>query len=289
MNFLGNLGIDVKLLIAQMVNFGLLLWLLSKFLYKPIVKKIEEDETELREAQIQKAELEREKKIFLEQKEKEEAEIKKRAREIIAEAELIAEKIRDEARQKAERRAMAIIEQSRNNLETLKPDIEDRIFKKMKTEMANSFKKIFNNALSLSAQKKFQNVFWSDLKEQIEKLTIKKLKEPELAEIVKKLKRAAKKKDKGGRDLEEKLEKIFSQKIGPVVIEYAHPPTKKQEKEMEEIIAKKMGIKIKISKKQNKDLINGFRFEIAGTVIESNLSNIIKNAANMRNDLNKTG
>ena len=36
------LGIDLKLLIAQVVNFGILLFVLSKFLYKPVVTMLEE-------------------------------------------------------------------------------------------------------------------------------------------------------------------------------------------------------------------------------------------------------
>ena len=54
MEILGKLGIDIKLLIAQIINFGLLLWLLKKFLYAPIVRRIEKDERELNEAKIQR-------------------------------------------------------------------------------------------------------------------------------------------------------------------------------------------------------------------------------------------
>ena len=61
MEILGKLGIDIKLLIAQIINFGLLLWLLKKFLYVPIVRRIEKDERELNEAKIQTEVLEKEK------------------------------------------------------------------------------------------------------------------------------------------------------------------------------------------------------------------------------------
>jgi F-type H+-transporting ATPase subunit b len=94
MEFLGNLGIDVKLLVAQIINFGLLLWLLTKFLYRPIIKRIEKDETELKQAQIQNKELGQQKNAFAEQKKKEIAEAKKQAREIIKEAENIAKEIK---------------------------------------------------------------------------------------------------------------------------------------------------------------------------------------------------
>ncbi len=288
MDFLGKLGIDPQLLIAQMINFGLLLWLLSRFIYKPVIKMIEEDEVELEEARKKTGELEIEEKSFTEKKEKEMAQLKKRAREIIIEAEHIAQKIEKGARQKADEEALAIIKQAKSKLESLKPDIEEKVSKEIREKIVGSFKETFSDVFSSSLQKEFQNVFWNDLLEQIEKLTIKKLREPRLAEIVKKLKKAEKEEKGGESDLRRKLENMFAAQIGSVVIEYAHPLTEEQEKELEEIIIKKIGAAIKISKKPNKNLINGFRFEIAGTIIESNLLNIIKDAADLGLHQNKT-
>lgn len=37
-----KLGIQLPLLLAQIANFGILVFLLSKFLYKPVIKKLEE-------------------------------------------------------------------------------------------------------------------------------------------------------------------------------------------------------------------------------------------------------
>lgn len=42
MDALTSLGIDLKLLIAQVVNFGILLFILTKFLYKPLLKLLDE-------------------------------------------------------------------------------------------------------------------------------------------------------------------------------------------------------------------------------------------------------
>jgi len=41
------LGIDLKLLIAQIINFGILFFLLSKFLYKPITKMLDDRQTKI--------------------------------------------------------------------------------------------------------------------------------------------------------------------------------------------------------------------------------------------------
>ncbi len=120
MEFLGNLGIDIKLLIAQIINFGLLLWLLSKFLYKPIIKRIEKDENELKQAQIQNGKLERQRNTFAEQKKKEIAEAKKRAREIIKEAKNMAKEIKKQVQQETEQEKRAVIKQIKSRLSEIK-------------------------------------------------------------------------------------------------------------------------------------------------------------------------
>lgn len=282
MEFLGNLGIDVKLLIAQMVNFGLLLWLLAKFLYKPIVRRIEEDEKELKQAQMQKKELERQKDIFTKQKKKEITEAKKRAKSIIKEAENIAEKIKKEIRDKANKEALAIIKQSRERLESLKLEIKEETLKDIRVKIGNSFRLSFTAALSLSSQQEFQNIFWTDFVKRVKELKLERLEESNLVEILEKSNLTAEKEDKKKNVLKKNLEEILAQKIGPMVLEYAYPLTAAQEEELEEIISKKSGIKLNITKKQNKNLINGFRFEIAGMIIENNLLSIINDATNFK-------
>lgn len=45
-----SLGLDVKILFAQVVNFGLLFLILSKLLYKPIIKLIDDRDKQIKEA-----------------------------------------------------------------------------------------------------------------------------------------------------------------------------------------------------------------------------------------------
>jgi len=120
MEFLGNLGIDIKLLIAQIVNFGVLLWLLSKFLYKPIVRRIEKDKIELSLAIEEKEKIEAEKEALAQYKKKETTKSKKRAREIIIEAEAIAESIEKKAHEESAREKQAVIKQIRSRLSEIK-------------------------------------------------------------------------------------------------------------------------------------------------------------------------
>ena len=121
MEILGKIGIDIKLLIAQIINFGLLLWLLKKFLYAPIIRRIEKDERELNEAKIQKEKLEKEKAQFQEQKTKELAEARKKAEGIVAEAQNLAEKSEERAQEETEKEKKKVLQQIRSRLENINP------------------------------------------------------------------------------------------------------------------------------------------------------------------------
>ncbi len=126
MSFLGNLGIDVKLLAAQIINFGLLVWLLNRFLYKPVMESIERADEKMKQAQIQKEALEKEKESFRSQKEEEIASVKERAKDIINEAEGVAEEIKSRNLKEAEEEKKLVIKQIRSRLK----EIENETAKK---------------------------------------------------------------------------------------------------------------------------------------------------------------
>ncbi len=119
MHFLGSLGIDWKLLIAQMVNFGLLLWLLKKFFYQPIIERIEIDEKTMLEAQTLKESLEKDRKAFAVYQQTETTKVKERASEIIKEAENIAKELEARTLKEAETERQAVVAQIRSRLEDI--------------------------------------------------------------------------------------------------------------------------------------------------------------------------
>jgi F-type H+-transporting ATPase subunit b len=115
-----RLGIDISLLIAQIINFGLLLIILRKFVYAPIVARIEKDEHELRKAQELSKILEEKQRVFEVTKKKEVSEAKQRAQDIIEEAESIAENIKTNATHDIEQEKRAVMSQIRSRLKKLK-------------------------------------------------------------------------------------------------------------------------------------------------------------------------
>jgi len=116
MNFLGDIGIDLWLLVAQIVNFLFLLWILSKFVYKPLIARIEKDEKIIQEVSYVQATL-TEKEADIARKEKQyTTRTKNKAKAIITEAQEIADIIKDTARIETKHEKEAIIAQVQKRL-----------------------------------------------------------------------------------------------------------------------------------------------------------------------------
>jgi F-type H+-transporting ATPase subunit b len=47
MDALANIGVDWKLLLAQVVNFGILLWILKRYAYQPMLRLMDERTTKI--------------------------------------------------------------------------------------------------------------------------------------------------------------------------------------------------------------------------------------------------
>ena len=111
MHFLGNLGIDLWLLLAQVVNFLILLAVLTKFVYRPLIKRIEADETALAETAKAQKTLEEKEMILEEQHKRNLAQTKEQAKRILTEAEEIAANIREQAQQEMAREKEEVLAQ----------------------------------------------------------------------------------------------------------------------------------------------------------------------------------
>src|SRR3989337_2314560 len=91
-----SLGIDLKLIIIQIINFGLLLFLLTKFLYKPILRILDERKNKIEESLANAQKIAEEKVKLEEEKTKEITEAREVGKRIIEEMRLFGEKEREE-------------------------------------------------------------------------------------------------------------------------------------------------------------------------------------------------
>lgn len=119
---LGKLGIDIKLLVAQIINFGLLVVILKKFLYGPVIKRIEEDEEKLKAAEQQKELLEKEKTEIASYKEKTITDAHQKAKKIIEEAEDVSKKIKEKYENEARIEKKKVINQINERLDEIKKE-----------------------------------------------------------------------------------------------------------------------------------------------------------------------
>lgn len=110
-----KLGIQPIHLLAQIFNFVLLLFILKKFLYKPILKMLDERQKKVKEgleyAEKMKAESEQSEK----RREQVQLTAKNEAKEIVAAARKEAKKMADGMVQEAEKEARSITEKARND------------------------------------------------------------------------------------------------------------------------------------------------------------------------------
>lgn len=122
-----GLGLDWKIFLAQIVNFGLLLFVLKKLLYGPLVKAIDERNKKIDSALKNSEEIENKLKKIEDQ----EADLLKKAKDrakkekddLIAIATAEKEKIIEEAKLTAKHE----VERGLSDLETAKKDVVNKI------------------------------------------------------------------------------------------------------------------------------------------------------------------
>lgn len=116
MEIINNFGIDPKLLIAQVVNFLIILFVLKRFLYKPVLDLLEQRKKIIEEG-VQKTE---EARLLLEKAEAKEKELLKEA---VVEAKKLLEEAKNqkiellrESEEKAKKQADLILAEAKDQI-----------------------------------------------------------------------------------------------------------------------------------------------------------------------------
>lgn len=240
MNLLGKIGIDLKLIIAQIINFSILVFILYKLVYKPIIKRIEEEQKEEEALKL--------KERLIEQQEKRIEQDKKR---IIENAKMEASSIL-------------------HSVEELKKELEEKFEKELNLQKEILLKKysefleqkqkdiIFQNQLKIKSEIFKKLKIW--LKESLKSPQRKALHNFYFKELLK--------------DLRFIPEDIASTEIPQITITSPFPLEKQKKQIIEKYLEKKFNgknKKIKIKYKIEKSLIAGFKFEIGGVLFEKNI------------------
>lgn len=120
MELINALGLNVKILLAQLINFAVLLFVLHRFAYQPILKMLDERRGKIEEG-IKNAEDAKEKLTEIEKKEKKVlTEARKESQKIISAAEDMAKKNKEDILEEAKKQSQEILEKAEKSIEQQK-------------------------------------------------------------------------------------------------------------------------------------------------------------------------
>ena len=148
------LGIELPYLLAFMINFGLLLTLLTFVLYKPITKTLDERAAKIKES-LEKAEQIKQESVRAEESVRAQIEAgRKEGQAIIAQATQNGERLKEEAKAEARKEAEALIAKAQAQIES---DREES-FNKLRREFADlavlAAEKVIEQSLDKKAHEK---------------------------------------------------------------------------------------------------------------------------------------
>lgn len=156
MDLIDKLGIDLKLLIAQIVNFAILLFILTKLIYKPLLKVLDDrkkmiaksvDDSKKIEDRLSAIEADRDK--------------------VLANAGREAMAIVEKAKKEAEEEHVKIIAAAKKEISTLAERYRAQL-KEEKSEIMNEVKKEVAELIVLSSEKILGREFSKDDQSRLE-------------------------------------------------------------------------------------------------------------------------
>lgn len=149
-----KLGIDWKLLLAQIVNFLVLLWVLKRFAYGPIIRALAKRSKTIEQSLVQAKEIETERNRLAEEKQAELAKARAAAQQLLGEARQDAEAFLAQSREQAKQEAAAVVKAASQEAKRTK----DAIVAEAKQELADvvvaSAEKVIRVKLDTAADRK---------------------------------------------------------------------------------------------------------------------------------------
>ncbi len=144
---MAELGVSWSLLVAFMINFVILLALLGKFLYKPVLKMLDERAQKIRESMEQAETIRRD---YEQAKATVQSQIEKgrqEAQAIIAQAVQKGEALKEEAKTEASSQAKAIVEKARLQLEAERDRMVEDLRKEFVSLLILASEKVIRQSL----------------------------------------------------------------------------------------------------------------------------------------------
>lgn len=113
----GTFGIDWMKFVAQLINFGIVLFILWKWVFGPVTKKLQERTDKIEKAMRDANSTEKEKQEFAVWKQQEMTKAKTEANSIINSAQSEAGKVKEDILKQAKEEQLKLVEQSKKQIE----------------------------------------------------------------------------------------------------------------------------------------------------------------------------
>ena len=147
-----QLGIDPRLLVAQIINFGVIVFLLTKVLYKPVLSFLEKRKNEIAEGVAMAEKMSKEQAHLEEKKEKVLVEARKEARAIMEQAKKAAKEEAAEIVEKAQKQSVAILAKAKEEGTLLKKTMEKDMQKATVAQAEELMRRVLPKALGSKDQ-----------------------------------------------------------------------------------------------------------------------------------------
>lgn len=148
-----KLGINFVYLIAQIINFGIIFFILKRFLYKPLLNILDERRKKVEETLLKSEKIEKELASLKEKEVEILSKARRASQKILEETRRSAEKLEKQLRDKAKQEAAEIIKQTKEVIEVERKraiqDIEDQAA----NLVVESTKRILKDVLSEEQQR----------------------------------------------------------------------------------------------------------------------------------------
>jgi len=147
-----SLGINLPLLLAFVINFIILLALLGKFLYKPVLKMLDERTQKMKESMDWAESIKRDYEQAKAEVQKQVEKGRQEAQAIIAQAVQKGESLKEEARKEASGQAKMIVEKARAELEAERDKMVEDLRKEFVSLLILASEKVIRQTLDQEKQ-----------------------------------------------------------------------------------------------------------------------------------------
>lgn len=144
---IGALGLDLRALIFQVVNFAILLWLLKKFALRPIVKILEERRLKIAESLASAHAIEQAKANLAQEQQRLRAEARQQAQAIIDASKVQGQEIVAKAKTAAAASAQALLTSAQGQLEQQVQDVRQQLKAETLSLVATATEKLIGEKL----------------------------------------------------------------------------------------------------------------------------------------------